>query len=58
MKESDENNNSDYVEVEICGGCEGVFRASLKECLEAGASPPLECIGQALAALKECQSEL
>jgi hypothetical protein len=55
VKESDENNNSDYVEVEIGGGCEGVFLDALKECLEAGASPPLECIGQALAALKECQ---
>jgi hypothetical protein len=55
VKESNEGNNSDYVEVTIePGDCEGVFQATLKECLETGTV--LECVGQALAALEECQS--
>jgi subtilase family serine protease len=60
VKESNEGNNSDYVEVRIEGegNCEGVFQATLQECLEAGASSPLGCVRQALAAQKECESGL
>ena len=58
VEEGDEGNNTNFIEVEIGGGCEGVFRDALKECLEAGASSLSECVGQARAALKECQSGL
>jgi subtilase family serine protease len=60
VKEGNEGNNTDYVEVEIeePEGCEEVFRATLKECLRAGARSLLGCVGQALAAQRQCQRGL
>jgi len=59
VKEGNEGNNTNFVEVEIerPEDCEGVFRDTLKACLQAGGSL-LECVGQARAALKECQEGL
>jgi hypothetical protein len=56
VEEGNEGNNTNSVE--ISGGCEGVFRNTLEECLQVGESSLLGCIGQALAALRECQSGL
>jgi hypothetical protein len=58
VEEGDEVNNKESVEVEIVDGdCERVFRDTLKECHQAGASIS-ECVGQALAAQKECERGL
>jgi subtilase family serine protease len=59
VEEGNEGNNTNYVEVEVEGpeSCEGAFRAALKECHQTEASIS-ECVGQALAAQKECERGL